>query len=150
MEKLNGPGNDFRHQLIITHVIYALMDKFIKTKKYKNYIPLPELSLKPESPQIPDITIWKKSKNQLLPVILIEICWKNKIADEVTKLTTLMDNQHSIEEAFIIDKEELKVKRIYRTKTKAKKPSVPQASSRIETFKLDLSQILIKILENKN
>ena len=138
---LNGTGNDFRHQVIISHIIYGLMDKFKKVKKYNNYIPLPELSLKPENSQIPDITVYKTLKNEpASPVVLIEICWSQKIKVEVLKLTTLMTNISSIEEAFIIDKESLEIKRIYRTKTKTRKPSLPQKSSKIETFNIELSK----------
>lgn len=145
-EILNGAGNDFRHQVIISHIIYGLMDKFKKVKKYNNYIPLPELSLKPENSQIPDITVYKTLKNEpSSPIVLIEICWSNRIKDEILKLTTLMINIPSIEEAFIIDKENLEIKRIYRTKSKARKPSLPQKSSKVETFNVDLTNFFDKV-----
>lgn len=63
---LAGTGNDYKHQIIITYIIYALMDKFTTTKKYKNYLPFPEFSLKPERQEIPDITIRKITKGNLL------------------------------------------------------------------------------------
>lgn len=145
-EMLNGAGNDFRHQVIISHIIYGLMDKFKKVKKYNNYIPLSELSLKPQNSQIPDITVYKTVKNEpSSPVVLIEICWSNKMKDEILKLTTLMTNIPSIEEAFIINKESLEIKRIYRTKSKTRKPSLPQKSSKIETFNIDLTNYFDKV-----
>lgn len=145
-EMLAGPGNDFTHQVIISHIIYGLMDKFKKIKKYNNYIPLPELSLKPENNQIPDITVWKTVRDTpAFPVVLIEICWSNRIKDEVLKLTSIMESRTSIEEAFIIDKESLEIKRIYRTKAKSRKPSSPQKSSKIEIFNVDLSKLLVRV-----
>lgn len=65
--------------------------------------------------------------------------------DEILKLTTLMTNIPSIEEAFIINKESLEIKRIYRTKSKTRKPSLPQKSSKIETFNIDLTNYFDKV-----
>lgn len=33
---LHGPENDYKHQIIISSIIYELMKKFVETKTYKN------------------------------------------------------------------------------------------------------------------
>lgn len=83
---LHGPENDYKHQIIISSIIYELMKKFVETKTYKNQVVLPELSLKPESNKIPDITVWKTIKGVLKEsVLLIDICRTDKIKDDAKK-----------------------------------------------------------------
>lgn len=141
---LHGPGNDYKHQIIISSIIYELMKKFVETKTYKNYVVLPELSLKPDSTQIPDIAVWKTIRG--IPkesVLLIEICRTNKIKEDAKKLSDLMDKIISAQEAFIIDKDTLEINKISRTK--ANKPSSFKKDSKCTTFKLDFSKVLQKL-----
>ena len=130
--------------IIISFIIYELMKKFVETKIYKNYVVLPELSLKPDSTQIPDIAVWKTIKG--VPkesVLLIEICRTNKIKEDAKKLSDLMEKIISVQEAFIIDKDTLEINRISRTK--ANKPSSFKKDSKSNTFKLDFSKVLKKL-----
>ncbi|MBN9285637.1 MULTISPECIES: hypothetical protein [unclassified Flavobacterium] len=143
---LSGPGNDYRHQIIISYIIYDLMKKFVKVKSYQNYIVLPELSLKPRSSKIPDLTVYKTIKGMPVEaVLLIEICNTNKIKDDTKKLSELMENMLSVKEAFVIDKNSLDITKICRTKTN--KPTAPKKDSKIELLKVNLSKTL-KILNN--
>lgn len=138
---LHGAGNDFKHQIIISYIIYELMKKFVEVKSYKNFVVVPELSLKPNSSQIPDITVRKTVRG--IPkesVLLIEICNTNKINDDINKLSELMNGISSVKESFVIDKDSLTIYKISRTKTK--KPTTPKKDSKIDMFKLDLSKVL--------
>jgi|GEM_PF-940476 len=137
---LHGPGNDYRHQIIISLIIYELMKKFIETKKYRSFVVLPELSLKPNSEKIPDIAVWKTIKGiPKEPILLIEICITNKVKDDAKKLSDLMESIPSIKESFVIDKETMLIYKINRTK--AKKPSMPKKDSKIDLLKVDLLKI---------
>ncbi|GAA4776706.1 MULTISPECIES: hypothetical protein [Flavobacterium] len=141
MAGLSGPGNDFRHQQIISYVIYDLMKKMVEVKSYRNFIALPELSLKPKSPKIPDLTVYKTIRG--IPaeaVLLIEICNAGKVKDDARKLSELMENMQSVKEAFVIDKESLEIYKISRTKTN--KPTAFKRDSRVELLKVDLCKVL--------
>ncbi len=145
---LSGPGNDFKHQQIISYIIYDLMKKFVEVRSYKSYIILPELSLKPSSSKIPDLTVYKTTKG--IPsqaVLLIEICKTNKIQDDIKKLNELMENMQSVKEAFVIDKDCLDIYKISRTKTN--KPTTPKKDSKVAQFKIDFANTLKVITKNK-
>lgn len=138
---LTGPGNDYKHQIILTYIIYSLMDKFRNTKKYKDYLPFPEFSLKPDNGAIPDITIRKVVHGKpTLPIVLIEVCKTNKVKKDGEKLSDLMKTIPSLKECFVIDKDTLTVFKIGRTSSG--KPSTLSNSSKIEYFKFELSKIL--------
>lgn len=138
---LAGTGNDYKHQIIITYIIYALMDKFTTTKKYKNYLPFPEFSLKPERQEIPDITIRKITKGELAePVVLIEICNSKMVKKDGEKLDNIMKNIPSLKECFVINKDDLTIYRMGRTKTN--KPTVLKKSNKSDFFKIDFLKVL--------
>ncbi|RRJ87786.1 hypothetical protein [Flavobacterium macacae] len=137
---LTGPGNDFNHQAIISCLVHAFMDKIINKKTYKNYIAMPEFSLQPDSAQIPDIAIWKKVKKEYVPVVLIEICWTNKVEADIQKLKKHMEAIPTIREIFVIDKQNLEVKRINRLANN--KPSTAKKISTVDTFSMKLDKIL--------
>lgn len=141
---LTGPGNDYKHQIIITFLTYELMKKFVEVARYKNYVVLPEFSLSPNSSKIPDIAVWKTIKG--LPskaILIIEICNSNKVKDDSSKILELMGTISSIQEAFVIDKDNLEITKIGRTKTN--KPTTPKKESKSDIFKVDLLKALITI-----
>lgn len=128
--KLLGVGNDLKHQIIIAYIVHALIEKF-KKGKYQNYLPLPELPLGKTDKRVPDIIIYKTLRKKIdSPVVLIEVCWPQQINAEIEKLTDIMSKNNTIKESFIIDKESLVVKRIYRAANN--KISQPREHSKIE------------------
>ncbi len=136
---LSGPGNDFKHQALVSLLIYEFMKKF-ELKAYKNHIALPELSLQPLSGKIPDVTICKLSRKQLKQLVLIEVCTSRTFNDDVKKVTGLMVDISSLNECFVINKDDDSVYRIFRKKDG--KPSKIRQHDRCETFKLNLSKII--------
>lgn len=139
--QLSGPGNDYKHQRIIAFITYELMKKFIEVAKYKNFVVLPEFTLNPDSSKVPDIAVWKTSKGlPSEPILLIEICKPNKVKDDFAKLSELMGKIPTVEEAFVIDKDNLGITKIGRTKTK--KPTTPKKESKSEIFKIDFLKVL--------
>jgi len=138
---LSGVGNDFKHQLIISHILYELMVK-CKMKTYKNYVPFPEFSIKHNSKDyVPDLSVWEVKQQKLLhPIIVIEVCWPHQIKDEIDKINKMFTNRLSITEGFIIDKENLTIKRIERTLIG--KISTPKDISQSHILKLDLAKVM--------
>lgn len=136
---LKGPGNDLKHQLIISFLIASYMKKF-ELKTYKNHFVVPELHLKPASSRIPDLTIYKKSRKSFQPIVLIEICNNREQKNDIEKLKDLMKDIETVQECFVVNKEDNSIYRVFRKKNLS--PSVGNRSDICETFKLDLSKII--------
>ena len=121
------------------------MKKFVEVKSYKNFIAIPELSLKPRNNQIPDLTVYKTVRG--IPtevVLLVEICNAKKIKDDTSKLTELMQKIQSVKEAIVIDKDNLDIYKIKRAKSG--KPTIAKKDSKIDIFKIDISNTVKSVI----
>jgi len=137
--KLTGVGNTMRHQEVLADLLYAFIDKTKKTKTYNKFKALPEIGV---DSKVPDIVVYKISRNKMQAVAILEICNKNSFENDLSKCEQLMHDNSTIEEAFVIDISGSKpqIKNLYRLKTG--KISKPRSITQFKALNIDLMKLV--------
>tara|TARA_R110000850_G_scaffold98932_2_gene205148 strand:- start:95 stop:526 length:432 start_codon:yes stop_codon:yes gene_type:complete len=140
-EKLSGPNNDPKHQVIIAYMVHHLIDHFKKYKKYNNYIATPEL---PFGNLIPDVSVWDIKKN--LPdniFTVFEVCWEKDLKGQLEKVTNILKQNPSVTECFVLTVDTLKSKKVWRKRNGT--PSQPINSTYIDLYKSDFLEVIKRV-----
>lgn len=101
MKGLAGVSARGTHQYLITCFVVEINQRIEKFKRYKNYAVVPEYDLK--SRQNPDVSIYVYKKGVSEPIVVIEICSQKTLKKDLIKIQTMIDQNPSIAEAYVLD-----------------------------------------------
>ncbi len=107
LQGLAGINADFRHQYLITCFIVELTARFDKYKIYKDYVAFPEYDM--EKGKNPDVSIYICKSKELTPIVVIEICRKNALKDDLKKVQNFLNTIPTLKEGYVLDWENLKL-----------------------------------------
>lgn len=104
---LYGVNADFKHQYLVTCFIVELTARFDKFKTYKDYVAFPEYDM--ENGKNPDVSIYICKSKELTPIVVIEICRKNALKDDLEKVRNFLNEIPSLKEGYVLDWENFKL-----------------------------------------